>query len=207
MNSCQIFSCSINLLKTYILVPFILFSTCQSYCTCFWDNPVVFLYVTTLKKWWKHLRFFPILYRTVRRFKDMRGANSNRRRFNGRGFVCISHSIPIKVHTFWESHKIWKNLPLKRSIFQSLWRLDCCPDFLFIELDTSNLGYLLILLNCAKFEEGWTTFMLDILQGSPLWSFGKLQKQKTSKGDPCKMSNLNVVQSFWNFAQWNKIKK
>ena len=46
------------------------------------------------------------------------------------------------------------------------------------------LAFFLILLNCAKFEEDWTTFILDILQGSPLWSFGKLQKQKTSKGGP-----------------------
>ena len=44
------------------------------------------------------------------------------------------------------------------------------------------LAYFFILLNCAKFEEDWTTSMLDILQGSPLWIFGKLQKQKTSKG-------------------------
>ena len=33
------------------------------------------------------------------------------------------------------------------------------------------LAYFLILLNCAKFEEDWTTFILDILQGSPLWYF------------------------------------
>ena len=46
------------------------------------------------------------------------------------------------------------------------------------------LAYFFILLNCAKFEEDWTTFILDILQGSPLWIFGKLQKQKTSKGGP-----------------------
>ena len=31
--------------------------------------------------------------------------------------------------------------------------------------------YFFILLNCAKFEEDWTTFILDILQGSPLGCF------------------------------------
>ena len=41
------------------------------------------------------------------------------------------------------------------------------------------LAYFFILLNCAKFEEDWTTFILHILQGSPLWILGKLQKQKT----------------------------
>ena len=33
------------------------------------------------------------------------------------------------------------------------------------------LVYFLILLNCAKFEKDWTTFILHILQGSPLWCF------------------------------------
>ena len=45
------------------------------------------------------------------------------------------------------------------------------------------LAYFLILFDCAKFQKDWTTFILDILQGS-LWIFGKLQKQKTSKGGP-----------------------
>ena len=83
----------------------------------------MFLYVTTLKKWWKHLRFFPLLCRTVGRFKDMRGASSIRRRFNGTGFACISHSIFIKVHTFWKGHKIWKNLPIK------IWHYSVAPNY------------------------------------------------------------------------------
>ena len=33
------------------------------------------------------------------------------------------------------------------------------------------LAYFFILLNCAKFEEDKTTFILHILQGSPLWCF------------------------------------
>ena len=35
-------------------------------------------------------------------------------------------------------------LEFERAIFQTFWRLHCCPDFLFIELDTSNFSYLLI---------------------------------------------------------------
>ena len=35
---------------------------------------------------------------------------------------------------------------LKRSIFQTFWKLHCCAKFLFIELETSNIGYLLIFL-------------------------------------------------------------
>ena len=34
----------------------------------------------------------------------------------------------------------------KRAIFQTFWKPDCCPDFLFLELETSNFGYLLIFL-------------------------------------------------------------
>ena len=36
----------------------------------------------------------------------------------------------------------------KRSIFQTFWRLHCCAKFLFIELDSSNFGYLLIFEFC-----------------------------------------------------------
>ena len=32
----------------------------------------------------------------------------------------------------------------KRSIFQTFWKPDCCPDFLFFKLETSNFSYLLI---------------------------------------------------------------
>ena len=32
----------------------------------------------------------------------------------------------------------------ERSIFQTFWKPDCCPNFLFFELETSNFSYLLI---------------------------------------------------------------
>ena len=32
----------------------------------------------------------------------------------------------------------------ERSIFQTFWKVHCCAKFLFIELETSNFGYLLI---------------------------------------------------------------
>ena len=46
------------------------------------------------------------------------------------------------------------------------------------------LAYFFILLSCAKFQQDWTTLILDILQGSPLWILGRLKNQKTSKGGP-----------------------
>ena len=32
----------------------------------------------------------------------------------------------------------------KRAIFQTFWKVHCCPDFLFLKLETSNFGYLFI---------------------------------------------------------------
>ena len=44
-----------------------------------------------------------------------------------------------------QKKNIPKNYPeLERSIFQTFWKLHCCAKFLFIELETSNFGYLLI---------------------------------------------------------------
>ena len=75
---------------------------------------------------------------------------------------------------------------VKRSIFQIFWRLHCCAKFLSFELETSNFGdlFFFIFFDYAKFQKDWTTFILDILQWSPLWIFGESQKQKTSKGGP-----------------------
>ena len=102
--------------------------------------------------------------------------------------------------------KLW---PLfKRSIFQTLWRLHCCPGFLLIELDTSNFGYLLIFLFC------WTVQSLrktgqhlhyTFYKGPPLMFFVFVIYQKFKGGDPCKMCNINVVQSFPKFTLFSKI--
>ena len=43
---------------------------------------------------------------------------------------------------------VFEDLKFKRSIFQTFWRLHCCANFLFFELDTSNFGYLLIFRFC-----------------------------------------------------------
>jgi hypothetical protein len=49
----------------------------------------------------------------------------------------------------------------KRSIFQTFWKQDCCARFLFIELETSNFGYLLIFQFCwtvqslSKIGQSW----------------------------------------------------
>ena len=69
------------------------------------------------------------------------------------------------------------------------------------------LAYFLIFFTSANFQKDWTTFILDILQGSPLWILVDYKNKKHQRGDPYKMSNINVVQSFWNFAQLKKIKK
>ena len=50
-------------------------------------------------------------------------------------------SFSVVVFEFWRTR-------LKRSIFQTLWKPDFGARFLFIELDTSNFGYLLIFWFC-----------------------------------------------------------
>ena len=62
--------------------------------------------------------------------------------------ICVIHigEIPLslqkgKVQIFWEGHKIWKNLPLKRSIFQTFWKPHCCTKFLFLEIMTTDLHH------------------------------------------------------------------
>ena len=46
------------------------------------------------------------------------------------------------------------------------------------------LAYFLNLFDCAKFQKDWTTFILDILQWSPLWCFFMLCFTKNLKGGP-----------------------
>ena len=92
-----------------------------------------------------------------------------------------------------------KSIP-ERAIFQTFWKDDFCTKSLFFELETSNFGYILayflILFDYAKFRKDWTTFILDILQGSPFEFLVNYKNKKHQRGDPCKMSNINVVQSF-----------
>ena len=49
---------------------------------------------------------------------------------------------------------------LFKGVSQTFWKTDSCPDFLFLELETSKIGYL---LNRAKFQQDCTPLILDIL--------------------------------------------
>ena len=76
---------------------------------------------------------------------------------------------------------------------------DCCPIFLFFELETSNFGYLLIgyfkiFFNCAKFQKYWTTFILDIYKGPPYEGLVDCKNKKHQRGTLIKC--LMFVQSF-----------
>ena len=73
--------------------------------------------------------------------------------------VCnIELKCVLKQHTY-RTHCIrpvsqlvpWVLLS-KRSIFQTFWKDDCCPKSLFIELDNSNFGYLLIFKFCLTVQ-------------------------------------------------------
>ena len=45
---------------------------------------------------------------------------------------------------YWTEGVVQLILGTERSIFQTFWKLHCCAKFLFIELETSNFGYLLV---------------------------------------------------------------
>ena len=49
---------------------------------------------------------------------------------------CLKYGYSEKAKRF------EKNLPLKRSIVQTFWKLHCVTKSLFFELETSNFGYL-----------------------------------------------------------------
>ena len=60
---------------------------------------------------------------------------------------------------------------------------------------------------CKVSERLNTIYIGHFTRVPPLMFFCFCNLPKIQRGDPCKMSKINVVQSFWNFAQSNKIKK
>ena len=97
----------------------------------------------------------------------------NSKIFMENSYSFIKQKFPPKNFGFWKEY------------FPNLLEITLLPRFFVYWARYFKfwlLAYFLILLNCAKFEKDWTTFILHILQGSPLWIFGKLQKQKNIKG-------------------------
>ena len=98
----------------------------------------------------------------------------------------------------------------ERSIFQTFWKPDSCPDFLFFELEASNFEYCLF-FNVAKVCKIWARlnklFIGHFTRVPPLNFGGLMESKKIKGGDPSKMSYIKFVQSGWNFAQFSKFKK
>ena len=91
----------------------------------------------------------------------------------------------------------------KRCIFQIFWRLHCCAKFLSFELETSNFGYLIIFwfsLTMQSFRKIGQHLYQTFYNGPPFEFLVNHKNKKHQRGDHCKMSNINVVQCFWNFA-------
>ena len=91
----------------------------------------------------------------------------------------------------------WISKQSERSIFQTFWKPYCCPDFLFLELETSNFSYLLIfwfpltVQSFRKFGQHWCNIFF---KGPPFNVFWLCNLPKIQRGDPYKMSKINVVQ-------------
>ena len=78
----------------------------------------------------------------------------------------------------------------RKEYFPNLLEITLCHQiFVFWDLKFWLIDYFLILLSCAKFQQDWTTLILDI------WIFGRLQNLKTSnpliKYNTSMMSNLS----------------
>ena len=73
---------------------------------------------------------------------------------NGNPLLCIYRALVSQVgyESFksrvqhLEEYKQYNVRNIQRNIFQTFWKQDSCPNFLFIRLETSNSGYLLIFL-------------------------------------------------------------
>ena len=113
----------------------------------------------------------------------------------------------IWIFTGGEGDGIKFRLPFWKGCLSNLLERWGCAIFLFFELDPSNFGYFLFLLffNCLKVSERLDTiYVRDFTRVLPM-NFSWITKTKNIKwGDPFKMSNINVVQCFWNFAQLKK---
>ena len=70
------------------------------------------------------------------------------------------------------------------------------------------LAYFLIFFSCPKFQKDWTTFILGILQWSPLWIFGRLWENKQVAKIWClylkkkKSGQQCTFQKVWKIALW-----
>ena len=82
--------------------------------------------------------------------------------------------------------------------------------FLFLKLETSNFGYLFIFwfpLTVQSFSKVGQHWFKTFYKGPPFDVFWFCNLPKIHRGDPYKMFNINVVQSYWNFLYFIKIKK
>ena len=86
--------------------------------------------------------------------------------------------------------------PSERSIFQNFWKPDRCPDFLFLELETSNFCYLhffLFSITVQSFRKIGQHWFNIFYKGPPFNVFWFCNLPKIQRWDPYKMSNINVV--------------
>ena len=98
----------------------------------------------------------------------------------------------------------------KRSIFQIFWKPHCVTKSLFYELETSNFCYLLIFWICwavLSFSKIGHHWYQTFYKGPSFEFLVDWKIKKHQRGEPYKMSNVNVVQSCRNFVQLSKIKK
>ena len=77
-------------------------------------------------------------------------------------YFLITCASPLHIHSMLS----WVWIKSQRCIFQTFWKPDWCANLFFFWVRDFKfwlLAYFFILLNCAKFQQDWTTLILDIL--------------------------------------------
>jgi hypothetical protein len=122
------------------------------------------------------------------------------------------HALVLLVPGYWSlflnlSPKS-ATLPSERAIFQTFWRLHCCTDSLFFEIETSNFGSSYVFWNPLKWQ-GW--ILLNFTFWIRNWHIScKIQVPLFCSCKKCFLSTIaqKVVKNSrkpWNFWKMNTV--
>ena len=62
---------------------------------------------------------------------------------------AVKHNPSVE---WWAIFLVFSQVLCERAIFQTFWRLHCCPDSLFFEIETSNFGSRYVFLSPLKWQ-------------------------------------------------------
>ena len=122
---------------------------------------------------------------------------------NGNPLLCFYRALVSQVgygsFKWWvqhlEAYNQYNVRNIQRNIFQTFWKQDSCPDFLFIQLETLNFGVLMV---SKKIKRG--TNIKFVQTSSNFVQFRKIKKVTTSQNltqKTKKSGQLSCFQKVW----------